>query len=346
MNIQLPPQFSPDPPAPRLAVGLILLPEFTLNAFAGFVDALRLAADKGGRSRQIHCTWRILGSGSVTASCGARLALSQPLVDPRQFHYIAVCGGNSYEDRRENARLSAYLREADAANVKLIGLCTGTFALARAGLMEGYRACVHWNVYDSFVDQFPHLEAVPDRIFLDTGKRITCAGSAGATDLALHLIRRHCGPEKVQQAIRHMMLQDARPATYPQAHFYNDLSGVRDSRVRRAANFMEQSLNESVTAQSIADAVGLSTRHLDRIFLASVGMRPLTFFREMRLRYGLWLLKHTDWPVAAIAADCGFSDAAHFSREFRRRHAMSPSSFRRSEAEVIRQSTAPMQAGS
>lgn len=132
---------------------------------------------------------------------------------------------------------------------------------------------------------------------------------------------------------------------------YADLKAGRYRSVRQAALaagliHLRRLLNALQRAQSVADAVGLSTRHLDRIFLASVGMRPLAFFREMRLRYGLWLLKHTDWPVAAIAADCGFSDAAHFSREFRRRYATSPSSFRRSVAETIRKAAVPMQAGS
>lgn len=146
-------------PSPALRVGFVLLPEFTLNAFSNFIDALRLAADVGGRSRQIHCSWKIMGNGAVSASCGLRVTPSESLLDSRLFDYLAVCGGNGYASGEEDKALSRYLRDAASAGVKLVGVCTGTFAIARAGLMDGHRACVHWNVLQSFQEQFPRVNA-------------------------------------------------------------------------------------------------------------------------------------------------------------------------------------------
>ncbi|MCP1673586.1 transcriptional regulator GlxA family with amidase domain [Natronocella acetinitrilica] len=307
-----------------LRVGLILQECFTLNAFAGFIDCLRLAADKGGRSRPINCAWQIMGESAITASCGMRVVPDTDMTDPRAFDYIAVCGGNAYLDPREGRGLHSYLRQAASESVRLVGICTGTFTLARAGLMNGYRACVHWNVYDDFREEFPHIRAVPDRLFLDAGARITCAGSSGATDLALHLVRRHCGADKAAQAIRHMMLQEARPASHPQAHFYADLADVRDSRVRRAVHFMEQSLNEKLTTAQIAAHVNVSSRQLERVFHAALGVAPLSYFRDMRLRYSRWLLQHSEAHIAEIAAEVGFADGAHFARAFRGRYGQPP----------------------
>ncbi len=315
------------PPAP-LSVGFVLLDRFTLNAFSPFIDALRLAADRGGRSRQIHCAWTIMGRNPVAASCGLKVVPDEPLGAPQRFHYIAVCGGNGYLDARPDPQLTSFLREADARGVKLIGVCTGTFEIARAGLMRGHRACVHWNVYDAFREQFPHLDAVPNQIFLDSGTRITCAGSAGVGDFALHLIARHCGPEKAQQAVRHMMLREVRPSTHPQAHFYSDLDGVRDHLVRRAVQLMEQALNEPLTSPQLAAALGVSLRQFERRFHAALGRPPSAYCRDLRLRYAAWLLEHTELPVGAIAGDCGFSDGAHFARLFRAQYACPPSAFR------------------
>lgn len=318
----------PLPDAARLKVGFVLREKFTLNAFSSFIDALRLAADRGGRSRQLRCAWKVMGDGPVRASCGLLATPDEPLGEPGRFDYVAVCGGNGYLDNREDANLAAFLRDAVDAGIPLIGVCTGTFDIARAGLMHGYRACVHWNVYDAFRDQFPGIDAVPDQIFLDGGARITCAGSAGAADLALHLISRHCGSEPAQQVIRHMMLQEMRPATYPQAHFHSDLSGIGDDCVRRAAHLMEQSLNEPITTRQIARHVDVSLRQLERRFREQLDTTPGSYYRSLRLRYGAWLLRHTELSIGTIANDCGFSDGAHFSRHFRNTYGLPPSQLR------------------
>lgn len=315
-------------PSAHLSVGFVLLDKFTLNAFSSFIDALRLAADRGGRSRQIHCAWRIMGDEPVRASCGLQVMPDEPLRAPERFDYIAVCGGNGYLQANENLCLSRFLRQADETETRLIGVCTGTFDIARAGLMRGHRACVHWNVYDAFREQFPDIDAVPDRIFLDSGPRITCAGSAGAADLALHLIARHCGPEKAQQAVRHMMLQEIRPSTYPQAHFYSELAQVRDEVVRRAVHLMEQSLNEPMSTLQLAHCLDVSLRRLERRFRRHLGTSPAAYYRELRLRYGAFLLDHTEMSVSEIAGDCGFSDGAHFARQFVALYGAAPSARR------------------
>lgn len=311
----------------KLRIGFVLLEKFTLNAFSGFIEAVRLAADQGGRSRQIHCGWEIMGPQAVTASCGLRVTPTSPLADPAAFDYIALCGGNSYLAPQPDF-VDGYLEAAHAARVPLIGLCTGTFNIAAAGLMEGYVACVHWNVVDAFHERFPAIKAVTDRIFIDAGQRVTCAGSSGASDLALHLIARHCGHERAKQSIRHMMLQDIRPSTLPQAHFYSEIASVKDVRVRRAVHFMEQALNDPPSIAALAERMGTSQRQLERLFLAALRETPASYFRKMRLRYGAWMLTHTLDRIAHIAVDSGFADAAHFSREFKALYGLTPRQYR------------------
>ncbi|WP_234278038.1 GlxA family transcriptional regulator [Billgrantia desiderata] len=312
---------SQDPP---LRVGFILLPLFTLNAFAGFIDSLRLAADKGGRSRQIHCSWNIMGPGPVISSCGLEVHPQTTYRDPTLFTHIAVCGGNNYLDPHEDKALSHYLKDAYRQGVKLVGVCTGTFAIARAGLLKGQRVCVHWNVINDFRQQFPHIDATPDRLFLESVRVITCAGSSGATDMALHLIRRECGPDKAQQAIRHMMLNGMRTSNSPQTHFFEAIQDIRDERVRVAVLTMEQSLNTRLDSQALAKRINLSPRQLDRLFQQEMGTTPMRYFKTMRLRYAEWLLQHTDSSIAEIAAECGFSDASHLARDFQAHYTCSP----------------------
>ncbi len=258
----------------KLRVGFLLLDNFTLNAFSGFIEALRLAADQGGRSQQIACGWQMMSQGRVTASCGLSVAATRYLSDPSEMDYLAVCGGNDYHSRTQPAWLDSYLRRAAEADTRLIGICTGTFNIARSGLMKNRPACVHWNVINEFRSQFPRIEVVADRIFIDAGDRITCAGSAGAADLALHLITRHCGREKALQSIRHMLLTGVRPSTHPQAHFKIQMESVADECVRRCVNLMEQALNDPPAIPYLAQEVGLSPRQLDRRFTKAVGKPP------------------------------------------------------------------------
>jgi transcriptional regulator GlxA family with amidase domain len=324
----------PDPTAgkPELSIGLVLLDQFTLAAFSGFVDALRLAGDHGGKSRRIHTTWRVMSWDGLprTSSAGLAMAVDGALPDdPAVFDYVAICGGNDYPNTRLPPVLGEWIAHVARLRVRMLGICTGTFALAQAGVLGSRSVCVHWNVLDAFRARFPGVRAVVDRLFIDEGDMITCAGSTAAIDLALYLIERHCGRDKAQQAVRHMMLQGMRPARVPQAHFYSDVSGIRDLRVRQAAHFIEQRMDNPPSLEAIARYVGLGRRQLERAFQQALGVSPMVFQRNLRLHYGRWLLEHSRVPVTQVALDCGFADGAHFSREFRSRFGTTPGRYKK-----------------
>jgi transcriptional regulator GlxA family with amidase domain len=323
----------PDPSKIPLRVGFLLLEKFTLAAFAGLIDAVRLAADDGGQSRQIHAAWRIMtpGAQARTASCGVQVSGAADLQPPAEFDYIAVCGGNDYMDEKPSPLITDYLQRAHASGVRLLGICTGTFAIARAGLAEGRTVCVHWNVRNAFQTQFPGVRTSVDRLFVDEGDLITCAGSTAAIDLGLYLVARHCGRDRAQQAVRHMMLAGMRGPNLPQAHFRHDMQDITDPRVRKAMHFMEQQLDHPPTLSALARYVGVSARQLERTFSSEVGMSPMRMHRIMRLNYGRWMIDNRVDRITQIALDCGFSDAAHFSREFRSHFGVTPSRHRQAQ---------------
>jgi len=316
-----------EPAAPsRLAVGFILAQNFTLSAFSLFIDQLRLAADEGDRSRQILCHWSVMTrrQAPVRASCGVQVSGTSDLADPRQFNYIVVVGGLLHAGPQLDEASIAYLKGAAQAGVALVGLCTGSFILARAGLMGGRKCCVSWYHCQDFAAEFPDLEPVADRLFVADGDRITCAGGGGTADLATFLIERHVG-RSVAQKSRHVLLLDrARAGTDAQPH-PPMVEGVVDERVRRAMLMMEQNMTDPLPITEIALRLKLSTRQLERLFLSVVGTRPTEFYRSLRLRYARWLLDNTNRQVTDIAIDAGFSDCAHFSRHFKATHGFAPS---------------------
>lgn len=315
--------------APQLRVGIVLMHQFTLAAFAGFLDVLRLAGDPGGRSRQRAITWEVMSLDGQPRNSSAGIAVSEitPLKPPENFDYVVLCGGNAYLQLMPHDDFYDWLRQAARSKVRMLGLCTGTFALAHAGLVGSRTVCVHWNVLEEFRHQFPAVRAVVDRIFVDEGDLITCAGSTAAIDVALYLVERHCGRDKAHQAMRHMMLQSMRSPRLPQAHFYNDLEGVDDPRVRQAAHYIEQRIDSPPSLDAIARYVGLSGRQLTRAFQASLGESPMAFYRRLRLAYGRWLLEHGHDSITQVAMDCGYADGAHFSRDFRSHFGVTPRGF-------------------
>ncbi len=317
-------------PAPRLKVGFVLANQFTLTAFSAFVDTLRLASDEGDRSRQILCRWTVMSSTGrpVAASCGVEILPQAKLLDPRSFDYIAVVGGLLHRGLQVDAETESYLRRAAQAGAKLVGICTGSFILARAGLLEGSRCCVSWYHRQDFMDEFDGLEPVSGQLYLIDGDRITCSGGASVADLAAALVERHIGGSAARKSLNVLMLDDSRPAGSTQpvpalAH------RVQDERVRRATLLMEQSFSQPRPIGEIARQVGVSERQLDRLFLSELGAGPGEIYRAMRIDYGHWLLTYTRRTVLEIATMAGFSDGAHFSREFRKRFGAAPSVVRR-----------------
>ena len=213
--------------------------------------------------------------------------------------------------------------------------------MAAAGIMEGYRTCVHGYHLPEFQERFPHLQTVSDQIFVVDRDRITCAGGVGAIDLAAHLLERDCGMERARKIVPHLLLDELRPGDHPQLLLLDDFFNVYDDRVRSAVFIMQQHIANPISVAAIAKRVGVPARQLERGFQRAFLMSPSTFFRNMRLRRARWLVHHSDLSITQIAIDCGFSDTAHLTRSFKRRYNELPSDFRRRSAERSQEALLP-----
>lgn len=319
---------------PKLSVGFLLSPNFTLIAFAGFLAVLRQAADVGDKSRQVLCNWTVMGPTlePVTASTGIQVIPWETFRDPGSFDYIVVVGGVLRDHERYDPHLLKYLQRAADQKVALIGLCTGSFYLAKAGLMKRRKCCVHWYHFQDFIDEFPDSIPVTDEIFVIDRDRITCPGGSSVADLALWLVERHLGKERAVKCVRHLLLDWVRPSNHPQMPFTRDYSSILDPRVRKAVYLMEQKLGGQLPAvEEIAAKVNTSVRQLERLFQDHFNQSPLAYFRRIRLKYGHWLLTNTDRSITDIAYECGFSDNSHFSRWFKSTFGTSPAAVRKSD---------------
>ncbi|WP_088506432.1 GlxA family transcriptional regulator [Burkholderia ubonensis] len=315
-----------------LRFGIVLLPNFTLTAFSGFVDLLRLASDEGDLSRPVRCAWTIVGESlvPVRASCGIQITPWTTFDDAQAFDYVVIVGGLLHSGPSASDATLAFIRAMGNTSATLVGICTGAFALARAGVMDGYRICVSWFHYWDFVERFPNIDErnlVADRLFVADRRRITCSGGRASIDVAAAILLRHVEATIVRKALRILLVDDAQKGHAPQPH-PPGLAPATHPKVRRAILLMEQHVGQPLSQPELAGRLDVSVRQLERLFATETGQSPRAYARQIRIRMASWLLTSSDRTVADIATSCGFSDASHLGREFRKEFGESPNAYR------------------
>ena len=323
---------------PRLRVAFVLAPRFTLTAYAGFVDALRLAADEGDRSRQRLIQWAVLGSDPVVSSCGTPVLPTAPLTAAQAWDCVVVVGGLLHGRQRVSPQTVGFLREAAALGKRLVGLCTGSFILARAGLLDGHLACVSWFHRDEFAAEFPHLSLVSNRMFVVDRERLTCAGGTSVVHLAAYLIERALGRAAATKALRIMIEDQPLPATTLQPEAVLTERST-DTVVHKAMLMLEQQLHASMAITELCAALGIGRRQLERRFQQDVGLSPAGYRQRLRMERARWLLLNTDLDITAIGLECGFQDGAHFSRAVRKAYGTNPRALRQASESLERADT-------
>lgn len=311
--------------APPMRVGFLLTPRFTLTAFAGFVDALRLAADDGDRSRPRLCRWDILGgTGAICmSSCGASVIPTAPMESPESYDYLVVVGGLLHGGQQVPDATYAFLRDAAAKHVKLVGLCTGSFVLARAGLLHGHVACVSWFHREAFVAEFAQLRIVSNQMFVVDRDRLTCAGGTSVVHLAAYIIEKAIGRASAVKALRIMIEEQPLPSrTLQPEEVLSERS--TDSVVRKAMLLLEQQLHSPLPIEQLCGPLGIGRRQLERRFRRDVGLSPAGYRQSLRVERARWLLQNTDLEVTEVAFECGFQDSTHFARVIRQALGVSP----------------------
>jgi transcriptional regulator GlxA family with amidase domain len=319
-----------------LSVGFVLLPDFTLTPFAAVVDVLRLAADDGDRSRPLRARWVVLGDGPVRSSAGAVIAADERAGDPARFSHIVLCGGllkggllhggrhdPPVPPGLQDAALGQWLHRAHAAGVTLVALCTASFTLARAGLLDGRRACVSWFHHAEFAADFPAVAVTAARMFVADGGVVTCAGGAGAIDVGAWMVRETLGPAAARKALD-ILLAPARTGDAPQPHGAGDVQ-TTDAVIAAALLRIEQRLAAPPGVAALARAAGLSRRQFERRFAAATGAPPHQWIAHRQMAQARWLMATTPASLTVIAGEAGFADAAHFSRRYRAQFGISPS---------------------
>lgn len=311
-----------------LKVGFVLCPSFTMVAFSAFLDTLRLAADEGDRSRPIGCSWAILSHDMrpIRSSAGIEVKPTSEIVDPANFDYVVVVGG-LIDGPKCAQELLDFVMLSAKKGVPLVGLCTGSFVLARLGLMKGSRCCVSWYHHQSFADEFPDIAVTSAELYVIDRDRVTCAGGTSVVHAASHLIGIHCGRSLAQKALRILIEEPPLPANTSQPLPLSSHSLI-DPRVRKAVLLIERNIDQPLSIEFIAKHVNLCARQLERLFLRELGMSPSVFGEKCRLAMAKQLLHTAREPLNAVALKCGYKTQSHFANRFRAEFGITPSMMR------------------
>ena len=326
------PEAVPAAASKRIRFGIVLLPNFTLTAFSGFVDMLRLSADDGDYSKPVRCAWSVIGEtlAPVRASCGIQITPWETFEEAQPSDYVVVVGGLLHSGPQAGPETLDFIRRTAAAGATIVGICTGTFTLMRAGVLEGHRACVSWFHYWDFLERFPAANPdllIADRLFVIDRRRITCSGGRASIDVAAAILLRHFDHATVQKALRILLVGEMQKGNAPQPH-PPGLEPATHPKVKRAILLMEQHVGRALPLEELAYKLDMSTRQLERLFKAETGKSPQAFAKQVRLRTAAWLLTSSDRTVADIALGCGFADASHLGREFRKQFGVPPAAYR------------------
>ncbi|MEV0722802.1 transcriptional regulator FtrA [Micromonospora purpureochromogenes] len=221
------------------------------------------------------------------------------------------------------------LRRAHRAGARIMSICSGAFALAGAGLLDGRRATTHWRYADLLARRYPRVEVDPDVLYLDDGDVLTSAGSAAGLDLCVHVVRRDFGAAIANAVARRLVIpphRDGGQAQFIEAPVPADPD---DDRIARSMDWALAHLAEPLTVQRLARQAHMSSRTYLRQFARAAGTSPIRWLIDQRVRSSLVLLESTGLPVAEVARSVGFDSAVTYRHHFGRAMRTSPSAYRR-----------------
>lgn len=313
---------TPDGP---IRVAFIMLEGFSLVPFVAASEPLRMANRLLGRTVFECGLFSELGA-PVMAGNGMTVVPNGPLAGIGTFSNVIVTGG--FDPRIVTpAWLTRLLRKLDAGGAMVGALGTGSYHLARAGLLDGHKATVHWEYAASFAQEFPAIQ-VTGTLFEIGHKRMTCSGGTTALDMMVHLIARQLGgalATSVADIFIHGRVRNPRDLQ----QVLLPVGSVRiPVEVNAALSLMRQRNEARISVEDIATEVGVSRRHLHRMFVRHVGKTPLAFANAQRLERARALVQQSDLPILEIAELAGFASLASFSRGYRKAFGHSPTADR------------------
>lgn len=305
--------------------GFLLLEEFTLISVSSAIETLRMANREAGA--HIY-SWRMISASGDPVSASDGLSISADFgigddIRAGELDAVVACGGERIERHCEKPVLH-WLRAHSARGLALGSTCTGSYLLAKAGVLDGYRCTIHWEKYAALTEEFPNI-AVSRNIYMVDRDRFTSSGGTAPMDMMLYFIRRQLGADisaGVADQFVHDRIRDTRDLQHvPLRHQV----GGQSTKLVAAVELMESNIREPLSQVELASYVGLSRRQLQRLFQKYLLTSPSRYYLYLRLARARELLFQTSLSIVEISAQSGFVSSSHFSTTYRELYGNTPS---------------------
>ena len=294
--------------------GFLLLRDFTMMAFSAAVEPLR-TANRAAESELYQFPLFTLNGEPGQASNGLSLSPVRQLTGKEPLDALFICAGvdlHSVSPELLAEKLKPFIKRG----VPIGGICTASYQLARAGILDGYRCTLHWENIPDMHDEFPHL-VVSSGLFELDRDRYTCSGGTAPIDMMLTLIARERGRALSDRISEGMLCERIRDGSDRQRMPLRMRLGSSQPKLVEAVELMESNIEEPMTLDELATHVGISRRQLERLFQKHLQCVPTRYYLEIRLRRARSLLLRRSRSIVDIAFACGFVSAPHFSKCYR-----------------------------
>lgn len=304
-----------------LHVTILLIPQFSMLAFSGIIEPLRVANRMTGYRL---FTWDVISVDGrpVTASNTVQVVADHAIHAVEATEFLIVCSSFQPE-RYETKALLGWLRKQACRGACIGALDTGSHILAKAGLLDGYRVTLHWEAIPAFHEEFPHI-SVSHKIFEIDRDRFSCAGGMSSLDMQLYFISQYLGRDMGLKIAEQFIYEQSRMSDH-QKHGRALRHGLHNSKLLTVLDLMENHLEDPLDCDNLACQVNISRRQLERLFRTHLKSSPAEYYLCLRLTRARQLLQQSSLSVTEIALACGFSSPSVFARAYRSLFGHAPS---------------------
>ncbi|MFP8966999.1 GlxA family transcriptional regulator [Pokkaliibacter sp. CJK22405] len=261
------------------------------------------------------------GAG-VAASVGATMQVDHALDDFPEVDLLLVIGASPIAKTGHETELS-WLRNHGRRLLAIGGVGTGSYLLARAGLLDGCKATIHWWDLNHLRESFPNTYLTTNLFEVDNG-RFTCSGGSASMDMILHIIGHQFGLDLAASISEQFVCERIRTHEEPQRVPLKSRIGVSQPKLIEAVTLMEANIEEPLSPDDLAMHVGVSRRHLERLFKKYLVTVPSKYYLELRLERARQMLQQSNKSIVQVGLACGFSSASHFSTTYRNHFQITP----------------------
>ena len=309
----------------QIHIVFIVVPRFNITTLITMIETLRIANYLAPTSK---FSWEVASfdGSKITASNGMTATIKTANDNLRSAEFVFILGSWGTEHYR-NQKLTAWLRKRARAGERICGVELGSYIVARAGLLDGKLATIHWSWLNGFKENFDRVE-VEENLFTLDSKVMTCSGGLAGVDLMLRLIEEINGSSFSGEIADQMLHHPIRSATSPQRSTMGRSTETMRPLLREAMTLIENNIEEPLTVPQIANLLGVSQRQLERQFKKNVGCTVVQFGLLKRLQNARLLLISTDMSIRQIATASGFNTMSHFAFSFGKFFGRRPSDYR------------------